>query len=213
VERHVRRSSKSEGGSDTHHVSNPADGFREGLDPSYAGSQTDIGEETFMRSLFLVSILLLGFAATVRPADAADVRMYIRHEVADYAVWRKAYNAFDATRRKLGVTGQAVYQSVDNANDVTVTHDFNRGQGQGLRIVAGSEDDDGESRRQGHPANLVHYQRRQVACRSPRRPLARLLTMRVSLALRADLPPWQIKFLRSAAANQPDGQITSDFQK
>jgi hypothetical protein len=81
-------------------------------------------EQTFMRSLFLVGILLLGFAAGVRPADAADVRMYIRHEVADYAVWRKAYNAFDATRRKLGVIGQAVYQSVDNANDVTVTHDF-----------------------------------------------------------------------------------------
>ena len=30
----------------------------------------------------------------------------------------------DRERRKLGVTGQAVYQSVDNANDVTVTHDF-----------------------------------------------------------------------------------------
>jgi hypothetical protein len=29
----------------------------------------------------------------------------------------------------------------------------------------------------------------------------------------ADLPPWQIKFLHSAAANQPDGQITSDYQK
>ena len=40
-----------------------------------------------------------------------------------------------------------------------------------------------------------------------------LLTLRVFLALRADLPPWQIKFLHSAAANQPDGQITSDFQK
>jgi hypothetical protein len=67
-----------------------------------------------MRSLFLVSVLLLGFAATVRPADAADVRMFIRHEVADYATWRKAYNGFDATRRKLGVTGQAVYQSLDD---------------------------------------------------------------------------------------------------
>ncbi len=105
-----------------------------------------------MRSLFLVSLLLVGFAATVRPADAADVRMYIRHEVADYVVWRRAYNAFDATRRKLGVIGQAVFQD--------------RRQGQGLRIVTGPEDDDGESRRQGHPANLVHYQRRQVACRS-----------------------------------------------
>src|SRR6478735_4912611 len=37
--------------------------------------------------------------------------------------------------------------------------------------------------------------------------------MRVSRALRADLPPWQIKFLHPAAANQPDGQITSDYQK
>jgi hypothetical protein len=81
-------------------------------------------EGTSVRSLFLVSILVLGFATTVPQADAADVRMFIRHEVTDYATWRKAYNAFDATRRKLGVTGQAVYQSLDNANDVTVTHDF-----------------------------------------------------------------------------------------
>jgi hypothetical protein len=81
-------------------------------------------KETSMRSLLLASVLLLGAVAGVQSAHAADVRMYIRHEVADYVAWRKAYNAFDATRRKLGVTGQAVYQSVDNANDVTVTHDF-----------------------------------------------------------------------------------------
>src|SRR5258705_7310577 len=37
--------------------------------------------------------------------------------------------------------------------------------------------------------------------------------MRVALALRADLPPWQTNFCIWAAANQPDGQITSDFQK
>ena len=77
-----------------------------------------------MRSFCLIAILLLGSGMTVRPAGAADVRMFIRHEVNEYAAWRKAYNAFDATRRKLGVTGQAVYQSLDNANDVTVTHDF-----------------------------------------------------------------------------------------
>jgi hypothetical protein len=29
----------------------------------------------------------------------------------------------------------------------------------------------------------------------------------------ADLPPWQINFLHWAAANQPDGQITSGYQK
>src|SRR5260370_8005861 len=40
-----------------------------------------------------------------------------------------------------------------------------------------------------------------------------LLTLRVFLALRADLPPRQIKFLHSAAANQPHGQIPPNFQK
>jgi len=77
-----------------------------------------------MRSLLLISVLALGFAATARPAAAADVRMYVRHEVTDYAAWRKIYDGFDATRRKLGVTAQSVYQSIDNPNDVTVTHDF-----------------------------------------------------------------------------------------
>jgi quinol monooxygenase YgiN len=50
--------------------------------------------------------------------------MYVHHEVTDYAAWRKVYDGFDATRKKLGVIAQAVYRSVDNPNDVTVTHDF-----------------------------------------------------------------------------------------
>jgi ABC-type sugar transport system substrate-binding protein len=77
-----------------------------------------------MRSLLLISVLALGLAATARPAAAADVRMYVRHEVSDYAAWRKVYDGFDAKRRKLGVTAQSVYRSTDNPNDVTVTHDF-----------------------------------------------------------------------------------------
>ncbi len=52
------------------------------------------------------------------------VRMYVRHHVTDSAAWRKAYDAFDAKRREMGVTGQAVYRCIDDANDVTVTHDF-----------------------------------------------------------------------------------------
>ena len=76
------------------------------------------------RSSFLVAIVLLGLATMVQPAEAAGMRMFVRHEVSDYTAWRKGYDAFDATRRKLGVTGQAVYQSADNPNDVTVTHDF-----------------------------------------------------------------------------------------
>ena len=52
------------------------------------------------------------------------VRMFVRHDVADYDAWRQGYDAFDSTRRSLGVTGQAVDQSIDNPNDVTVWHDF-----------------------------------------------------------------------------------------
>jgi hypothetical protein len=34
------------------------------------------------------------------------VRMYVRHHVTDFAAWRKVYDAFDAKRREMGVTGQ-----------------------------------------------------------------------------------------------------------
>ena len=77
-----------------------------------------------MRSLILISTLALGLAASTTPADARGVRLFVHHEVTDYAAWRQDYDSFDATRRKLGVTAQAVYQSADNPNDVTVTHDF-----------------------------------------------------------------------------------------
>ena len=52
------------------------------------------------------------------------VRLFVRHTVADYATWRKGFDAFDPQRQPMGVTGHAVYQSVDNPNDVTVWHDF-----------------------------------------------------------------------------------------
>ena len=52
------------------------------------------------------------------------VRMFVRHEVADYAAWRTVYDSIDAERPSLGVTGHAVFQAVDDPNDVTVWHDF-----------------------------------------------------------------------------------------
>lgn len=76
-----------------------------------------------MRLLFTV-FLLLSISAVTQPVDAAETRMFVRHEVADYATWLKAYNAFDKERRKMGVRGAVVYRSIDNPNDVTVTHDF-----------------------------------------------------------------------------------------
>ncbi len=51
-------------------------------------------------------------------------RMFVRHSVKDFKIWRKAYDAFDDERRGMGVIGDAVYQALDDANDVTVSHDF-----------------------------------------------------------------------------------------
>src|SRR5579863_5406912 len=57
-------------------------------------------------------------------ARAGDVRIFVCHEVADYGAWKKSYDAFAPTQKSLGVIYQAVYQSADDPNDVTVIHDF-----------------------------------------------------------------------------------------
>src|SRR6266542_3749774 len=41
------------------------------------------------------------------------VRLFVRHPVSDYATWREHYDAFDDERRGMGVTGDAVFRSVD----------------------------------------------------------------------------------------------------
>ena len=77
-----------------------------------------------IKALFAAALLSIGAFGSVAPVLAADVHLFVRHEVADYATWRKAYDGFHATQVKLGVVTQAVYQSTDNPNDVTVTHVF-----------------------------------------------------------------------------------------
>ena len=52
------------------------------------------------------------------------VRMFVRHEVADYDKWRKVYDDFGGERSGFGVVGDAVGRSFENGNEVTVTHDF-----------------------------------------------------------------------------------------
>ena len=52
------------------------------------------------------------------------VRMFVRHRVNDYTVWRKAYDAFETERSGFGVRGRAVFQTVSDANDLTAWHDF-----------------------------------------------------------------------------------------
>ena len=50
--------------------------------------------------------------------------MFAKHKVTDYAEWRKVYDGFASVQREGGVTAQAVYRSLDDPNEVTVTHEF-----------------------------------------------------------------------------------------
>jgi hypothetical protein len=52
------------------------------------------------------------------------VRMFVRHSVNDFATWKASYDAFDGKRNGMGVRGHAVFQAVDDPNDVTAWHDF-----------------------------------------------------------------------------------------
>ena len=50
--------------------------------------------------------------------------LFVRHQVASFSTWKKAYDEFDKTRRSMGVTSDGVYQLDGNPNDVTVYHEF-----------------------------------------------------------------------------------------
>jgi len=76
------------------------------------------------KNLLIAGLMAAATIVAAASARAGDARLFARHEVADYGVWRKAFNAFAPTQKKLGVISSAVYRSADNANDVTVVHDF-----------------------------------------------------------------------------------------
>ena len=52
------------------------------------------------------------------------IRMFVRHLVTDFDRWKQGYEAFGARRNEMGVRAQAVFQSVEDPNEVTVWHDF-----------------------------------------------------------------------------------------
>ena len=52
------------------------------------------------------------------------ITLFSRDSVSDYGKWREAFERFQPTLREKGVVASAVYQSVDDPNDITVAHDF-----------------------------------------------------------------------------------------
>ncbi len=50
--------------------------------------------------------------------------LLVRHDVADFDSWKRAYDDFDTERASMGVTSHGVYQTDGDPNNVTVYHHF-----------------------------------------------------------------------------------------
>jgi hypothetical protein len=48
----------------------------------------------------------------------------IRHNVRDYAAWRKVYDELEPLRTQHGCIAQRVMRLPDDGNDLFITHDF-----------------------------------------------------------------------------------------
>src|SRR5436190_6523610 len=55
---------------------------------------------------------------------AMATTMFIRHRVSDFTKWRQVYEEVAPLQQAGGVVREAVYQSAEDPNDVTVMHDF-----------------------------------------------------------------------------------------
>jgi heme-degrading monooxygenase HmoA len=48
----------------------------------------------------------------------------VRHGVSDFDAWRKTYDGFASVQAEHGVRAHQVLRSIDNPNEVVVTHTF-----------------------------------------------------------------------------------------
>ena len=48
----------------------------------------------------------------------------VRHQVADFDAWKEAYDAFAPVQTEHGVRAHQVLRSIENPNEITVTHTF-----------------------------------------------------------------------------------------
>ena len=63
-------------------------------------------------------------ASTPRRGQHISATLAVRHNVQDYAAWRKVYDKAQPLRARYGCTAQRVMQVPGDADDLFVTHDF-----------------------------------------------------------------------------------------
>jgi quinol monooxygenase YgiN len=59
-----------------------------------------------------------------KPEKIMSAILTVRHTVADYDTWKVAYDKADSLRAEHGCTGEQVYRTPADPNDVFATHDF-----------------------------------------------------------------------------------------
>ncbi len=87
-----------------------------------------------LKSLLIVGLMVVATIGAVGAAQAEDARLFVRHEVADYGVWRKAFNAFlrrvartQGSHGKGGREGHAA--NLDHNEEHEVTHQTDKRAG------------------------------------------------------------------------------------
>ena len=67
-----------------------------------------------LKNLMIAGLMVVAAIGAAGAVQAEDARLFVRHEVADYGVWRKAFDAFAPTAKKSGAINGAVYRSADS---------------------------------------------------------------------------------------------------
>lgn len=84
----------------------------------------------FRSLLFIVGMTLCLYIGTSaqeamkEPAPGGKVVVVITHEVKEYSVWRKGFDADDSNRKQAGFKVSGVYADVKNPNMVTIIGEF-----------------------------------------------------------------------------------------
>ena len=66
------------------------------------------------------------------------VTLIVRHDVQDYSKWRQGYDENVGVRTNGGVRSDTVYRSVEDGNNLTVSHEFDSIEA--ARAFAGSDE-------------------------------------------------------------------------
>ena len=52
------------------------------------------------------------------------MKLYVRHQVANFKNWKTAYDQHDATRKQFGCTAASVFTNSENPNEVLAVHEW-----------------------------------------------------------------------------------------